>query len=757
MGEEFPISQRICKTDLRSSTSPSVYLQILGTIAVSDQCTTVGPILTSPIISFPPGGLSTWKPPPPGPFVPNFAIGAVWIDPPIEVTGILAPLTINDLACPTWGLGRSTQADGKVVTTIGPPWSPVIAPPVEAFSLDSTWASLCTGMLTHSLITETLGWNLAPIALNARGGLGLVPAPVIPIGTPTSVPAPNHADPTTVPNEQLAPSTVAARPSYSPLGPADPPARTGDPIGDSPNPSLAIAPANPARPGSPPGGPIAAPTNKNDPPAYPTLSQPIAPTASAVGAKDPQAGPVVPISDALDPPQQGDSQPQTQGLGAIIYNAFGKSGPDIGGVENGVNTIIVPTAGVQEVNIGGGQVLSVDPSGVQFEGKIYSVGGPAMTVSNSVYTLVPQHDSENSNKKDDSSPIDSPPPAPDTLTIAGHTVVPNPAGMDVAGSSIFPGGSAVTISNTPVFLDPSGILVVGSSSFSLSPQSVFTIGNQLFTANPTGFILNGATISPGGAAQTLDGTVVSLGQSGALAIGSSTISLPTPSFTPSAISTFSIDGQTFTPNPTAFSIAGTTISAGGPAVTVDGTIVSLQPSGTLIVGSNTIPLSTPSILPDGNVLSIAGQTFTPNPSAFSIAGTTISAGGPAVTVAGTIISLRPSGTLILGSSTIPLSTLPSSPLNINGLSVVAQSSLAIVDGVTISPGAAAVTIDGSVVSLEAGGATLDVGTGRFAMPTGAANGSGGSVDFLGGQGKGVEVSSTLMLLFSVGGSLMLMA
>lgn len=612
-------------------------------------------------------------------------------------------------------------------------------------------------MLTHS-IKPGGGFRAdAAIALVARG-LGLVPAPAIPIVTPTSVPAPNHADPTTVTNDHLAPSTVAARPAYSPLDPADPPVRTGDPIGDSPSPSLAIAPADPARPGSLPGGPIAAPTNKGHPPAYPKVPQPIAPAVSAVGDKDPLAGPIVPAPDAFDPPQQGDdSQPQTQGLGAIIYNAFGKSRPDVGGIENNVNTISVPTAGVQEVSIGGGQVLSVDPSGVRFEGKMYSVGGSAMTVSNSIYTLVPQHDSENSYKNDDSSPIDSPPPAPDTLTIAGHTVVPNPAGMDVAGSSILPGGSAVTISNTPVSLDPSGILVVGSSSFSLSPQSVFTIGNQFFTANPTGFILNGATISPGGAAQTLDGTVVSLGQSGALAIGSSTISLPTPSFTPSAISAFSIDGQTFTPNPTTFSIAGTTISAGGPAVTVDGTIISLQPSGTLIVGSSTIPLLAPSILPDGNVLSIAGQTFTPNPSAFSIAGTTISVGGPAVTIAGTIISLRPSGTLIVGSSTIPLSTLPSPFLNINGLRVAAQSSLAIVDGVTISPGAPAVTIDGSVVSLEAGGATLDVGTGRFAMPTGAANGSGGLGGFVGGQGKVVEVSLTLMLLFSIGGSLMLMA
>ena len=278
----------------------------------------------------------------------------------------------------------------------------------------------------------------------------------------------------------------------------------------------------------------------------------------------------------------------------MIYNAFGGSGPEIGGIVNEVNTISVPIAGVQKASIGGGQILSVDPWGVEFEGKRYSVGGPAMTLSNSVYTLVP-HESGGSDNNDGYIPFDSPSPAADTLTIAGHTVVPDPTGMIIAGSSVLPGGSAFTISDTLVSLDPSRILVVGSSKFSLPPQSVFTIGTQPFTANPTGFVLNGATISPGSAAEIVDGTKVSPAYSGALAIGSSTISLATPSFNPPAISPFTIAGQTFTPNPTAFLIDGTTISAGGPAITVAGTIISLKPSGVLIVGPSTTSLSTPSL------------------------------------------------------------------------------------------------------------------------------------------------------------------
>ena len=272
-------------------------------------------------------------------------------------------------------------------------------------------------------------------------------------------------------------------------------------------------------------------------------------------------------------------------------------------------------------------------------------------------------------------------------------MVSNPTGFVIAGSSVLPGSSAVTISKTPVSLDLSGILAVGSSRFSLTSQSVFTVGTRSFTANPTGFVLDGATITPGAVAQTVDGTVISLGRSGALTLGGITISLQSPSPTPTTTTAFTVAGQTFTANPSAFSVAGTTISAGGPAVTVAGTVISLQPSGTLILGSSTIPL-------------LASQTASP-----------------------------------------PV-------LNINRFSVEAQSSLAIVDGVTIRPGAPDVTVDGNNVSLEVGGSTLDVGTGRFAMPTGVANGSAGLLIFDGG-GRAVGVSLISVLICGIAKSLVL--
>ena len=271
----------------------------------------------------------------------------------------------------------------------------------------------------------------------------------------------------------------------------------------------------------------------------------------------------------------------------------------------------------------------------------------------------------------------------------------------------------------------SGPDIDGSSTVSLPPQSIFIIGGQTFTANPD-FEMNTAAIAPGGTAHIVDGTTISPDQSGLLAIDSS-----------------------------AFQIDGTIVSEGGPAATIDGTIISLGQSGALAIGGSTVHLPTLSETPS-DVYTVAGQRFTPNPSTFTIAGTVISAGGPAAVINGTTVSLEPSGTLLVGSSTIPLlSSQGSSETNIDGIDVKAQPSFVIVDGTTFRAGAAGVTISGKVFSLEAGGSTLDIGTGRFALPTlGAADGSVNVQAFVGGQSKRLEMPLTLIC--SVCGFVMLL-
>lgn len=582
----------------------------MGTAAVADECTTVGPKLTSPILALPPGVLTTWRPQTSaasyyecGPWL----IGDVWSpdDASDELgpyCGNTAPLDVDHLACPTWGLGLSTASNGTIFTTIGPPWLPLIQPPTEMFSLNPTWAAICTAINSDPLFISTLDLFDPPFALTPAPSLVPTPLP-----RPASKPAPAPADPTSVP-DQAKPSIEAAKPASLPNDPAAP-AKTGNPGKNTPAQSPDIVSPDPARSANLPENPVAPSKNGGDPPTKPP--------------SDPSSDPKVPVIPLPQPVE--DPQTQAQGLGAIIYNAFGEGGPQ-----------------------------------------------------------------------------------PD-----------------------------------------------GSSPILLPPQSVFAAGAQSFTANPTGFEINGAAVAPGGAAQEVDGTIISLDKSGILAIGSSTFPLTNPPATP----VLAVAGQTFTPNPSAFSIAGTTISAGGPAVTISGTIISLGQHGALKIGSSTINLPTPlsNIFPS-KVYTVAGQVFTPNPSAFPIAGTTISAGGPAATVGGTVIRLEPSSTLVIGSSTIPLlsQTAYSSDVDIDGYDVIAHSSFAVVDGVTVSAAAAGITVSGRVVSLEAGGATLDIGTGRFVLPT-PVPGTNGSVSvqaLVGGQSKGLDVS--VYLVWCVYGALILM-
>ena len=632
----------------------------MGTAAVHDRCTTVGPKLTNPIITLAPGELSTWKPPVSNWFnqYDNFTAGEVWYD-PIEIPGYdetegIAPLEIKDLACPTWGLGKSTSA-GTVVLTIGPPWLPLIIPPIQIFSLDPTWEAMCTGIFNDNFGLTTFGLFDPPIALTPASLLA--PTPPAPLPTP--------ADPTTVPVQATSYSN-AAKPASLPNDPVAPPARTADPGKESPPQSPVVASADPA---SSPQNSAASSKDKGDPSADPPLDPPPDPKVSPVSAVAGYA--------PADPPS---------------------------------NSKVLPVSAV----------AGDPPADPPADSK--APLAPAVVGNSPAESTVP------------SSTAPDPPPDPKV------PIVPVPApGEDPQGQTE---GLGAIIYNA---FGRSGADGQASSTTPLPLQSILTIGTQAFTANPTGFTINGVPIVPGGTSQTVDGTAISLGQQGILAIGSSTVSLTSPS----SMTVLTVAGQTFTPNPTAFSIAGTVVSAGDSAVTVDGTIISLNPSGVLAVGSSTVDLPSLSKPSPSKVYTVAGQTFTPNPSAFRIANTILSAGGPAATINGTIISLRPSNTLLIGSSTIPLfPTQIPSDINIDGFSINSQSSFVVVDGVTLSAAAAGVTISGTLVSLEAGGATLDIGTGRFALPTatsGAANGSVNVQAFSGGgSGKGIQLSLALI-------------
>ena len=730
-----------CKPNVECSTSPSVYLQVVGTATVNDQCGgTIGPVLTDPIITLAPGQLSTWRPPPPGQFDwDNFTIGEGWQDwstvAAVGDPGMLYPLDVKDLACPTWGLGRSTEADGTVVTTIGPPFLPLIGPMMQAFALDPIWSALCTGMLTGPFAEITFEIFDPPSALTPA--MAMVPASD---RNPATAPHPSDAGPTTTPDPQVPGPTGIASPASSPVLAPALPTNSGDPtdnsVGVPPSPSLPEPSKSPDPPSDgtllPPGSPVVDP-DAQSPSSAPAsamtrIADPNVPSSvdSNTGLGDPQS-PVVGATASAEPAEQnGDgSAQQTQGIGAIIYNALGKSEGGATDSNDRINTLTMPSSGEQNVNIpGGSQVMSVEASNIVLGGTTYSAGGPVMTLSDSIFTIIPQPEPLDSASVANNDPNNNMSPESDPLTVAGQPVVINPS-------------------------DP-------------APSN--------------------AIISPNDPVQTLAGTIISQQQSAASVTEDNGPSLPPVALNPDPATgnPVSAGGQTSTPAISALSIAGTTISAGGPAITVSGTIISLQPSGTLIMGSSTVDLSMtgsgaalppdPGVPPsttyeiDGLGVQVQSQ------SSFAVVdGATISAGAPGVTVLGNLVSLESGGnTLDVGTARFAMPTgaaaaseggyqssdLAASTYDVDGFSVQAQlqSSLAVVDGVTLTPGGLGVTISGNIVSLEPGGNTLDVGTGRFAMPTAAVNATASVQAFQGGQRKSFQVPS--ILIFGTLGCLM---
>ncbi len=292
------------------STSPSLYLQVLGTAAASDMCTSVGPVLTGPIITLAPGELSTWATltTPQEMFkdyTSQYGPGATWVmttGMDFEFLGTMEPLDVKDLACPTWGLGRSTSANGTVVTTIGPPFLPLIIPPYQALSLDPTWASMCTGIFTDWLQVDSFVIFDPPQVLT--------PEPRMAAATSiASMPAMAHADPITAPEVQATVFAVSAKPATPNTSPEAPPVETGNwgagSKGPSPKPSLDDQ--SPAT--SLVAGPVPPPTNESDPEVGTNSPSPPDPAPTAIEAGDPLPDPVVLSSAHPDAFEGGSLNP----------------------------------------------------------------------------------------------------------------------------------------------------------------------------------------------------------------------------------------------------------------------------------------------------------------------------------------------------------------------------------------------------------------------------------------------------------------
>ena len=170
------------------------------------------------------------------------------------------------------------------------------------------------------------------------------------------------------------------------------------------------------------------------------------------------------------------------------------------------------------------------------DGDQISAGGSAAVVSGTTYSALPSGAGFLVNGKSTLAfpmvTAGSMPTASAAIyTVGGQVFTANPTGFDIGSMTVAPGGSAVTISGTVVSLDKSDHLRIGTSTMDLSSEyaiptnDVVSIGGTAVTAAPTGFVLDGKTVSPGGKAVTVHGTVVSLDKQSHLKIGSSTVLL----------------------------------------------------------------------------------------------------------------------------------------------------------------------------------------------------------------------------------------
>ena len=436
-------------------------------------------------------------------------------------------------------------------------------------------------------------------------------------------------------------------------------------------------------------------------------------------------------------------------LGGLIMDGLG-SGPtsdQSSPAQRQPNDVADNKSGQRPPITVGGQVFTPANAGLEVAGQTIIPGAAPITVAGAQIAIDPSGVLDVGGTKSTLTPAFIPtaanerPAAPQQEAYKALE-----GGVEISGQRVAPGAAPVTIAGQQFSLDSASVLNVGGSKVNLvaepsgtiniypkssassgafAGKQTFTVADQTFEAEPSGFAIAGSTLTPGGVGISVAGTPVSLGQSGNLQIGASTVQLTNNAPT----NVITVADQTLEANPTGFAIGGATLNPNGPPITIAGTPVSLGQSGVLSIGTSTTQLSNSA---HTDTITVNGQTFEVNPTGFIIEGSTVTPNGSPITVAGTPISLGSSGILQIGSSTTQLSPQPTGqagtittiggiPLTITTISASGSSPVTaiIADGTTVTEGESAATIRGSSVRLGPSG-SLFVGNTTAALPTGPA-------------------------------------
>lgn len=471
------------------------------------------------------------------------------------------------------------------------------------------------------------------------------------------------------------------------------------------------------------------------------------------------------VAGANAQPKAGPpSETPDQSAGVSSSGATNPPPPGTAHIVIGSSTIQLPqvtaqpapaVAGKPVVNIGGGKL--------QVESQILSPGGATANVAGIPVYVNAQ-----------GAPVVGtqtyqPSEAAATTTIGSHVVVVNTAGVAVNGQQIQPNAAPVNIGGTPVQIQGPTVDRNPSSGGNSSPGSnpgsgnnpasgtnpasgnspttgnnppidnnvlqlpqgssppVTTVAGPSVVNNQGTYHLQGKPLAPGSAI-AISGTTWSLGSEGAssgpsLNEGGQAYNLP--EITPSPIDTLA--GQAVqVVGPSAVAINGQTIKQGAPPITISSIPIVFEASN-VIIGSNTILLASQTQALPSPVLNVPGNPaltqIANSPNVYMVAGSTIAPGSSAAVVNGTTYSLAPSGSLVVGTSTIPLATAGVSTGGNGALSAGNQVFTPMEGGTAVAIGGSILSVNGpvttnqgTVVSLASGGLVVDSSTYAFATP-----------------------------------------
>jgi len=193
------------------------------------------------------------------------------------------------------------------------------------------------------------------------------------------------------------------------------------------------------------------------------------------------------------------------------------------------------------------------------------------------------------------------------ITFAGSTyTVGSSSRLVIQGQTLTPGGT-MTIQGTPVnYRSDGNEVIIGTSTQRIATtaaqtaqDSVLTFAGSTYTEQSSAFIIDGQTLSNGGAI-TIQGTTINYRSGGNdVVIGTSTQSIATTAARTAQDAVLTFAGSTYTEKSSAFLIDGQTLSKGG-VITVSGTPISFAAAGTdVVVGSSTEALQLGSYIVGG--------------------------------------------------------------------------------------------------------------------------------------------------------------